>query len=142
MGQHDTVWDALDTLLDDNLAATVAQDDDDALQQGTSVIVMTRQPSFRRLALSGFGSARRMLVFSVEVYAATRANLTDEVDKVIAVLEDYPSLNSQAGVSGLNVEEASVPVPITDVRGAGPYYWMQALTVEIELQYAKSGGEY
>lgn len=141
MGQHDTVWDALDTLLDNGLSATVGQDDDTLLDRGTSVVVITRQPSWTRLN-GAFGVARRMLSFPVEVYATTRADVTSETDTVIALLEDYPSLNGQTGVSGLRVEAAGTPSPVTDTRGGGPHYWMKELTVEIEFQYAKSGGEY
>ncbi len=141
MGQHDTVWDALHTLLSANLAATVGQDDDSLLDRGTSVVVLTRQPSFARLD-GAFGVARRRLAFPTEVYAATRANLTTEVDTVISVLEDYPTLDSQAGISALLIETGEEPAPVNDVRGGGPHYWMQSLTIEIELQYAKSGGEY
>ena len=100
MGQHDTVWDALHTLLNANLVATVGQDDDSLLDRGTSVVVLTRQPIVSRLD-GAFGVARRRLTFPTEVYAAIRANLTTEVDSVIAVLEVYPTLKNQAGVSGL-----------------------------------------
>jgi hypothetical protein len=72
----------------------------------------------------------------------TNATLTTFRDKLISLLDSYPTLNGQPNIT---LDTLSAPDDIDEVRdrqGGGPYFLMQNFRLEITERVALTEGEY
>ena len=117
-----------------------------ALDKGKSAVVLS-YPNGWEMLDGAHGVFRVRWRFVLEVYVrhdniAALGDLAQIVDRAIAVLLRYPTLESHPGVSLVRPQSADSPRWIFDRAGGGPHYVMQAIHVHIVQQVAISGGQY